>query len=507
MIVDVLEGRARWCVELGDCLDVLRSIPDASVDALVCDPPSGIAFMGSHWDTDKGGRDHWVAWLADRMREAFRVMKPGAHGAVWALPRTSHWAAYALENAGFEICDRKAHIFGSGFPKSVNVVESAIAAGRPYPNANPEAYELAEWMRANRAGFGTALKPAVEDWWIVRKPRRDTIVRTLREHGTGAINIDACRVPHASQADLDAHAAGVAAIKARGGSMDGSWKNSSDLSGASDVTSLGRWPSHLLLSHAEGCELVGTKRVKAPPPWAQGGFSLERLADEIKAETRAPSTFTGPLTSTVHYADGEGFELVDDWQCVDGCPVKLLDEQSGATTGHRSATSDERVERENMVLGVGLGVRTPENSYDDEGGASRYFTTFAPFFYTTKAKRADREKGCEHLPERTAGELTKSKEGAARLASPRTGAGRLGGRRNSHPTVKSTDLMRWIVRLVTPPNGIVLDPFTGSGSTGVACSAEGARFIGVEAEPEYVTIARARIVGDAPLLNVGGLPR
>jgi hypothetical protein len=160
MIVDVLEGRARWCVELGDCLDVLRSIPDASVDALVCDPPSGIAFMGSHWDTDKGGRDHWVAWLADRMREAFRVMKPGAHGAVWALPRTSHWAAYALENAGFEICDRKAHIFGSGFPKSVNVVESAIAAGRPYPNANPEAYELAEWMRANRAGGSFASRDA-----------------------------------------------------------------------------------------------------------------------------------------------------------------------------------------------------------------------------------------------------------------------------------------------------------------------------------------------------------
>lgn len=493
MTIDgVIAGVSRWTVEQGDCLDVMRRMPDACIDALVTDPPAGIGFMGRKWDSDKGGRDAWVAWLAERMREAFRLMKPGAHGLVWALPRTSHWTAWALESAGFEVVDRVSHIFGTGFPKSVDVVAAAIGAGRPYPNTDAAAYELAEWMRENRDGFGTALKPAVEDWWLVRKPRRGTIVRNVRELGTGAINIDGCRVPHASMADLEAHAAGVAAIKARGGTMDNSWANHSDLAGANEVTELGRWPAHLLLSHALGCELVGVKRVKAPPAWYD--------------TDRPPPLFTGAETSTVHHSDGDGFETVEDWRCVDGCPVKLLDEQSGerpvggsARTGHVSSVADVG------SVARGYGLHGNGTLHDDEGGASRYFTTFAPFFYTGKAKRADREKGCEHLRERTAGELTGRADETDGLKSPRAGAGRGGGRRNHHPTVKSTDLMRWLVRLVTPPNGIVLDCFCGSGSTGVGCSAEGARFIGIDGEPEYVEIARARIVGDAPLLNVGGL--
>jgi site-specific DNA-methyltransferase (adenine-specific) len=144
-------------------------------------------------------------------------------------------------------------------------------------------------------------------------------------------------------------------------------------------------------------------------------------------------------------------------------------------------------------------------AYGDEGGASRYFTTFAPFFYTPKADRSDRELGCAHLPVKSGAELTGRTDGADGLKSPRAGTGRGGGRRNTHPTVKSTDLMRWLVRLITPPGGLVLDMFAGSGSTGVACSAEGARFIGIEAEPESVEIARARIVGDAPLFNAAGM--
>jgi site-specific DNA-methyltransferase (adenine-specific) len=443
--------------------------------------------MGRAWDHDKGGRDQWVAWLEERMREAYRVLKPGAHGLVWALPRTSHWTAYALENAGFEIADRKSHIFGSGFPKSVNLVSAAIVAGRPYPNIDPEVYKLIDWMKEHRSGYGTAAKPSVEDWWLIRKPRGDTIVQTVREHGTGALNIDACRVPHASSKDLQDHAAGVNAIKARGGSMDNSWKNSSDLSGASDVTEAGRWPSHLLLSHAEGCERVGNKKVKAAPAWN---------------DNRPPSLFTGAVTSPVHHADADGLETVADWECVDGCPVKLLDEQSGFRRSGEVAANGHGIGYEDSTS---KGFARDRHVLDEGGSASRYFTTFPPFFYTQKADRADREKGCEHLPIKSGGELTGRTDGAAGLQSPRAGAGRKGGRRNSHPTVKSTDLMRWLVRLVTPPGGVVLDMFAGSGSTGVACSAEGARFIGIELDPESVVIAKARIVGDAPLFNTEGL--
>lgn len=131
-----------------DCLEALRTLPAESVDSLVSDPPAGISFMGRGWDGDKGGRDAWIQWLTEVMRECYRVLKPGAHGLVWAIPRTSHWTATALENAGFEIRDTILHCFGTGFPKSLNI--------------------------------NKALKPAVEIWWLVRKPLSEKTVAAKR---------------------------------------------------------------------------------------------------------------------------------------------------------------------------------------------------------------------------------------------------------------------------------------------------------------------------------------
>src|SRR5688572_7739294 len=107
-----------WQLLHGDSRELLKEIPDCSIDAVVTDPPAGISFMGAKWDSDKGGRKEWIAWLASVMQEALRVLKPGAHGLVWALPRTSHWTATALEDAGFELRDVVQHVFLSGFPKS-----------------------------------------------------------------------------------------------------------------------------------------------------------------------------------------------------------------------------------------------------------------------------------------------------------------------------------------------------------------------------------------------------
>jgi len=506
----VLSGERRWTVDAGDCLELLRALPDACVDAICADPPAGISFMGRAWDANKGGRDKWIPWLAERMAEALRVLKPGGHGLVWALPRTSHWTGMALEDAGFEVRDRISHLFGSGFPKSLNVgkgIDKLAGAQREDLGRNPNVSErqgigdgyggrsgttrltAPATEEAQRwDGWGTALKPAAEDWWLVRKPPESSIVRNVLEHGTGAINIDGCRVPHASADDHAEHAAGVAAIKARGGSMDHSWKNSSDLAGASDVSPGGRWPSHVLLSHADGCERIGTRKVKAAPSWN---------------DNRSPSLFTGETTSPVHHTDGDGFETVDAWDCVEGCPVRMLDEQSGdCPAGHFPAQRTP-----NEIYGNGRGTNLTQSggprSLTDEGGASRYFTQFAPFIYEAKCDRADRERGCEYLPATVID--PQHPHGSIGAANPRAGAGRTGKRKNHHPTVKSTDLMRWLVRLITPPNGIVLDPFAGSGSTGVACSAERLRFIGFELSDEYAEIARARILGDCPLLNVGGL--
>jgi hypothetical protein len=203
----------------GDCLEQMAAMADGCVDAIVTDPPAGISFMGRHWDGDKGGRDHWIAWMRSVAAEALRVAKPGAHALVWALPRTSHWTATAWENAGWEVRDRCSHIFGSGFPKSMSVdkaIDKALGAEREVIGQNvraggnmkggnliagqaradslelitaPATPEAQQW-----AGWGTALKPAMEDWWLLRKPLIGTVAQNVLAHGTGALNIGACRV-------------------------------------------------------------------------------------------------------------------------------------------------------------------------------------------------------------------------------------------------------------------------------------------------------------------------
>ncbi len=333
----------------GDSSQLGNLLAPNTVDAIVCDPPAGVAFMGRGWDSDKGGRDHWIAWLQQTLAASFAALKPGGHGLFWALPRTSHWTATALENLGFEIRDRVSHIFLSGFPKSLNV---ALQPGC-----------------AALEGWGTALKPAIEDWYLVRKPLAGTVARNVLAHGTGGINIGACRV-----GDEQRHNPSAGNLPDRVYGLGMGVHSAND---GTDTT--GRWPPHL---------------------------------------------------------------IVDD--------------------------------------GVTI------NDIDDP----------ARYFYCPKPSKSEVELGLEHLPKRSGGEATGREDGSAGVGNPRAGAGRGGGRANIHPTKKPVALMRWLCRLVTPPNGIVLDPFAGSGTTGVAALAEGFRFIGCEQggeNDEYLPILLGRI--------------
>lgn len=576
----------------GDCRELLRDLPDECIDAIVTDPPYELGFMGKRWDASG------IAYNVDVWRECLRVLKPGGHLLAFGGTRTYHRMACAIEDAGFEVRDSIHWIYGSGFPKSMDVskaIDKAAGKEREVIGLSPYAARANKHARAMSPGdlprtvldtrgitapatdaakqwqgWGTALKPAFEpvivaakpatmgsclsmlrarlaeehsassqnefveafasalldagrrfatrgdscaetDTWqsasaidlslntvsswqrtweeasareststtstetnqttdsaillsclskitdgstrpnapafsflvrladdlfrasalrlraiqtlaatesatgaslescqgeedrghkpivVARKPLDGTVSENVLAHGTGALNIDGTRVAYASESDFAKLAAGVQAIKARGGSMENSWKNSSDLSGANDASTIGRWPPNILLNHSPEC------------------------GDE----------------------------------CAEDCPVPEMDRQG------------------------------------DKDGASRFFPCFK---YEAKAGRKERERGCESLPTKTGAQAVDREEGSDGLNSPRAGAGRTAAAvRNSHPTVKPVELMRWLVKLVTPPNGCVLDPFTGSGTTGMACMLEGFEFVGFEQSAEYIAIAEARI--------------
>lgn len=347
-----------------DCLVALKGISENSIDSLVTDPPAGISFMGKQWDSG----NNFIPAMTKVFKECLRVMKPGAHGLVWALPRTSHWTATALEAAGFEVRDVVTHIFGSGFPKSFNLGN----------------------------GWGTALKPASEHWILIRKPCSEkTVAANTLKHGTGGINIDGCRIEsNYTETELKRNFTGFG----RPCENKSGWAFRGEQ--GTVPHSAGRFPANLVLSHNEDCE-------ESPHVFADG------------------STQSG---------------------CTEGCAVKMLDVQSGVLkNGGPNYAGGNR----NSMFG-NAAVIEPTKFAGDSGGASR-------FFYCAKASKKDREEG------------------------------------NNHPTVKSTKLMEYLITLVTPPNGTVLDPFMGSGSTGKAAIKLGFKFIGIEKEQEYFEIAEKRI--------------
>lgn len=358
-IADVLAGRSRWCVVHGDCLDVMRGMAPGSVDAVVTDPPYGLAFMGKDWDHGIPGVAFW--------REALRVAKPGAHLLAFGGTRTEHRLVCAIEDAGWEIRDKVMWLYGSGFPKSHN----------------------GPWG-------GTALKPAWEPVTVARKPLIGTVAANVETHGTGALNIDGCRVAPTGENLGGPH------VSTKTDGWDRPWKHDAAHIAAQrerwaeadeKASRLGRWPANVVLDEAAGA---------------------------------------------------------------------MLDAQSGELTAGGGPTPHGAVRM-------------------DGGGASR-------FFYCAKASRSEREAGLE-------GMARGSKLWSSGEQSPGTfqaeGTDRTST--NHHPTVKPIALMRWLCRLATPPGGLILDPFCGSGSTGCAAVAEGFRFVGIERDAEYVAIAERRI--------------
>lgn len=417
----------------GECLDVLRTLPDNSVDSIVTDPPYGLTsnsggpskkgkksphgrsqagasrggFMGMKWDGDVPPVEVWA--------ECLRVIKPGGYLLAFAGTRTQHRMATRIEDAGFEIRDMIAWVYGSGFPKSHN----------------------GEWG-------GTALKPALEPITMARKPLVGTVESNWRGHGVGALNIDGCRVPVEGE--------GRAPITGRGGLPA---RHSVDQSRAPGVVAqpheLGRWPANLIHD--------GSEEVLAAFPQAPG-----QLADaSASAETRKTQTVYGAMRR------GRGEE-------------PSADSENAGTVGFKMRPGARRL---------------------DVGSAAR-------FFYCAKASKADRDEGLDGFANTSGGMVSNT---SGQHMTRRDEGYQVAPRANNHPTVKPTQLMRYLVRLVTPRGGVTLDPYMGSGSTGKAAVLEGVEFIGIERDLDeqgrplgYLDIARARIAY-AQALAASGLAR
>lgn len=427
----------------GDALATLRVFPDNYIDAIVTDPPYGLAEHKTQdvtaalvaWCT--GDREHvpdgrgfmgrdWDAFVPPPAvwDECLRVLKPGGHLLCFAGSRTVDLMGLSVRLAGFEIRDTITWHYGSGFPKSLDVSKAITATerhggassvklrqllmgedyapsgrmgnrdgnGRRPTGAEGREVELTENGERWR-GYGTSLKPASEPILVARKPLAGTVTATVLAHGTGAMNIDGCRVAHGADVDLTrrqnqhADTAGMNGLGESGFKAD----HSQSLYAAG-----GRWPANVVLTHAPDC---------------------------------GPDEAPGP--------------------CVDGCPVAELDAQSGTST---STQGKPRTGRK----GDGWGTTATGTEYSDSGGASRFFPTFR---YQAKAPTKERPKV----------------DGVA------------------HPTVKPLALMRWLVRLVCPPAGTVLDPFAGSGTTLQAARDEGFNSIGIEREPAYMRLIKTRL--------------
>lgn len=409
---------SRFELHLGDCLETLRAMPDNSVDSIVTDPPYGLSFMGKKWDYDVPATEVWA--------ECLRVLKPGGHLLAFAGTRTQHRMAVRIEDAGFEIRDMIAWVYGSGFPKSLDVSKAIDKAAGVEFGAVPASG--VGFMKADGAGgynvtknqlvrkgesteaarqwqgWGTALKPALEPITVARKPLIGTVAENVLQHGTGAINVDGCRVnPGEVVPGGGKSARGNGGLYGDGAATENARPHIA-----------GRWPANLIHDGSE--EVVARFPVTAPAKAANRGLQNS----------------------------GRHGGLADI-----GSNIK---EGTDTVRGH-----------------------------NDEGGSA------ARFFYCAKASRADRNEGTEHLEQRVVSTWGGDEDDLSDGKKSTIPKG------NHHPTVRPTDLMAYLVRLVTPPGGLVLDPFMGSGSTGKAAMREGFRFIGCEMSPEYLEIARARI--------------
>ena len=443
----------------GNNLDLLARLPDCSVHAVVTDPPYGLSFMGRDWDKALPDPRTWS--------ECLRVLRPGGHLVAFGAPRLYHRLACQIEDAGFEIRDCLLWLFGSGFPKSLDV-SKAIDKVR---DDTDDVRAVCRWLRARMNERGETSATVAErfgmhsrmvDHWAARDTDSQPNLPTLEQW-------DKLRALLDFGPEMDAE---VYRLNKRKGNPGEAWLER-------DVVGTFRAPPPggvaYPLSSRDGLRRSDTPATPEAATWSGWGTALKPAYEPIVLARK-------PLDGTVA-------ANVQRWGTgainVDGCRVPS-DEVTG-WGGGGSSLHEGGLSREGGEARPVTG-RWPANLIlSDEGDEE-----WRRYFYSPKASRSEREAGLEGLPPRVVDESRA--EGSAGRDNPRAGAGRKGdGRRNHHPTVKPIELMRWLVRLVTPPGGIVVEPFSGSGTTPSACALEDVDCIAMEIDANYVAISRARV--------------
>lgn len=439
---------------LGDNIESLKKLPDNSIDSVVTDPPYGLSFMNKKWDYDVPSVQFW--------KEVYRVLKPGGHVLSFGGTRTYHRMVMNIEDAGFEIRDQIMWLYGSGFPKSHNIgkaVDKLEGNEREDLGRNPAArpcsdngdYETnTKWKTPPRPnitkgqsdweGWGTALKPANEPICVARKPLSEgTVAENVLKWRTGGINVDGCRVGTES----------VPSKKHKGDTWNKNYEN------LKWEYNEGRFPANIIL------ECICDEVIK--------GEKGERTIKETNINNKEANWFRNPGGDK---EERWSFNDKGDIHTNPNCPCYLMDQQSGFL---KSGSIKPHKQKNKTWKFACDEVTSSFNG--DSGGASR-------FFYQAKVSKAERNMGLDGFEDKKM--LDRENKKNSVIGSDST-------KKNFHPTIKPVALMTYLCRLITPPNGIVLDPFMGSGSTGISAQLEGFRFVGMEMDADYFKIAEARI--------------
>lgn len=445
----------------GDSLEILKSLPSNSVDSLVTDPPAGIGLLGLDWDKDKGGRDEWIRWLSNIMAECHRVMKPGAYGFVWAIPRTSHWTGMALENAGFQVRDVVTHVFGSGFPKSIAIDK---ALDRAKYTDTELLFKVTAWIKQRRDELGltnqklddvagvkggachwTAMPPHGQPH-IPTSERWQRLETILGEPPEWMKNI--IRPSHDRGENWKSRA------------VVGEYRKDAGGIGGVNFTAINRNITEPTTEESKKWQGWGTALKPASEHWilVQKPISEHNIAANVKKHgtgginidsSRIPVRGKIPSTTNLDFRDG-GFL----WDNSTRSKNSVYNQHPAGRF-----PANFIITRSNEEDCPAVAINGQSDGGEDVAQYFKNFKTEWPFLYCKKPGKDEK------------------------------------GHDNIHPTVKPLRLMRYLCKMATPPGGVVLDPFMGSGTTGVAALFENFRFVGIERDENYYQICEKRLKG------------